>query len=146
MNAKFSIRPAASDAAETLATLHHDSFGMEKWSLEQMQGSLALPTTKAWLAYDGDLPVGFILCQALPEETEILTFCVSTTRRREHIGEFLLRQAMSEAKDGKIFLEVAADNLAARKLYEKLGFTVTGTRVNYYKRGAVTANAVVYSA
>lgn len=129
-----------------LASLHAESFGVEAWSCDQMRGSLALTTTRGWIAHDGDKPAGFILCQALPGECEILTFCIAPALRRQGIGAALLRFVLKDAQAaaGKIFLEVAADNAAARKLYEKLGFTVTGTRVNYYKRGAVTVDAVRY--
>jgi ribosomal-protein-alanine N-acetyltransferase len=146
VDGKLSIREATLPLAPALAVLHAESFGPEGWSLDQMRGSLALTTTRGWIAYDGDKPAGFILCQMLPNETEILTFCVTPALRRQKIGEALLRLVVENAKadGGRIFLEVAADNAAARRLYEKLGFTVTGSRANYYKRGAVTVDAVRY--
>lgn len=145
MDGKLIIRAATLPQAPVLAALHAESFGVEAWSLDQMRGSLALTTTRTWIACDGELPAGFILCQALPGECEILTFCVAPAQRRQRIGEALLRFMIKHAEqNGRIFLEVAADNAAARRLYEKLGFTVTGTRANYYKRGAVTVDAVKY--
>lgn len=146
MDGPFQIRTASLPLAPVLTRLHAESFGTEGWSLEQMRGSLALTTTKAWIAYDGETPAGFILCQALPGETEILTFCVAPSKRRQKIGEALLGCVLeaAAAKKAPIFLEVAADNNAARKLYERLGFAVTGSRANYYKRGAVTVDAVRY--
>ena len=147
MGEKLIIRAATLPQAPALTTLHAESFGPEGWSCDQMRGSLALTTTKAWIAQDGATPAGFILCQALPGECEILTFCVKPALRRQRIGETLLRLALEsmQNEDGKVFLEVAADNAAARRLYEKLGFAVTGSRANYYKRGAVTVDAVQYT-
>lgn len=147
MSGSILIGPALLPQAAMLAALHAESFGVECWSTEQFRGSLALTTTRAWLARADGKPAGFILCQILPEEAEILTLCVSPARRRSAIGESLLRQAMADARDAGariLLLEVAADNLAARKLYERLGFLITGTRANYYKRGAVTVDAVMY--
>jgi len=147
MSGRFLIRRASLSEAAVLATLHAESFGEERWSADQIKDSLTLATTKSWIAYDEDTPLGFILCQIVPGETEILTLCVSPARRRQRIAEALLRHMMDAVRaDGgaKIFLEVAADNHAARKLYEQQGFTVTGTRAGYYKRGAVTVDGVMY--
>ena len=44
---------------------------------------------------------------------------------------------------GKIFLEVAADNLPARRFYDSCGFVETGCRKNYYKRSETRCDAVI---
>jgi ribosomal-protein-alanine N-acetyltransferase len=131
--------------APLLAEIHQQCFGGESWNLEQMRGSLGLETTKGWIAYRNNIPAGFILCQTMVDQTEILTFCVRPAQQRKNIGAQLLQKAIDTlGMNGKFFLEVAADNRAARALYEKLGFKITGTRTNYYKRGAVTVDAVMY--
>ena len=43
----------------------------------------------------------------------------------------------------KILLEVAADNMPARKLYDSCGFVEIGCRKNYYKRGETCCDAVI---
>ncbi|MGE3624629.1 MAG: ribosomal protein S18-alanine N-acetyltransferase [Bdellovibrionales bacterium] len=148
MIGRLSIQPATYGHASVLAALHAECFGKECWNLAQIEGSLGLPTTHGWIAHNGETPIAFILFQVLPGQAEILTFGVHPSVQRQNIGSALLRHAMNVLrKDGntRIFLEVAADNYAARKLYETVGFTVTGTRTNYYKRGAVTVDAVVYA-
>jgi ribosomal-protein-alanine N-acetyltransferase len=147
MAGKLIINAVLVSMAPALATMHAESFGRECWSLKQIQGSLAQPATRAWMACEGDVATGFIFCQMMPPEAEILTFCVNPARRQHGIGAALLGHALESlrAEGGrKMFLEVAADNSAARKLYERFGFTVTGTRANYYKRGVVTVDAVMY--
>ena len=42
----------------------------------------------------------------------------------------------------KILLEVAADNMPARQLYDSCGFVEIGCRKNYYKRGETRCDAV----
>ena len=42
-----------------------------------------------------------------------------------------------------IYLEVRESNHSARALYESLGFTVSGTRKNYYRRGDGHEHAVL---
>jgi len=148
MSRTILIQPVLASMAPTLTELHAESFGVECWNLAQMEGSLELATTRAWAASEGDAVTGFILCQIIPKQIEILTFCVSPTRRQQGIGAALLRRAiaaMREQSGGKVFLEVAADNNAARKLYEDHGFTIIGKRANYYKRGAVTVDGLMYA-
>ena len=43
----------------------------------------------------------------------------------------------------KIVLEVAADNMPARQLYDSSGFVEMGCRKNYYKRGETCCDAVI---
>ena len=43
----------------------------------------------------------------------------------------------------KILLEVAADNIPARQLYDSCGFVEIGCRKNYYKRGETRCDAVI---
>jgi ribosomal-protein-alanine N-acetyltransferase len=141
------IKPTAPEDAPLLAPLHAASFGAAAWNLEQIKGSLALPTTRGWVASQDGKPVGFILGQMTSQETEILTFAVHPESQRRGIGEKLLREFIhtsQKAETARIFLEVAADNHAAAKLYEKLGFRKSGTRTNYYQRGALTLDAVLY--
>ena len=43
----------------------------------------------------------------------------------------------------KILLEVAADNMPARQLYDSCGFFEIGCRKNYYKRGETRCDAFI---
>jgi ribosomal-protein-alanine N-acetyltransferase len=88
---------------------------------------------------------GLILCRAVADEAELLTLCVAPEAQGAGQGTELLRAALAEAKQRGLthmHLEVAEDNTPARKLYEKLGFTVVGHRPNYYAGGR---SAVLYS-
>jgi ribosomal-protein-alanine N-acetyltransferase len=141
------IRAVSPNHARLLTAIHAAGFGDAAWSLAQMQGSLALKTTKGWAAFENGQPVGFILAQILPDQAEILTLAVHPDARRRGIGERLLQKLMELTQgDGnaRVFLEVAADNYAAGGLYEKLGFRQFGTRPDYYKRGAARIDAILY--
>lgn len=145
---KPDIQKISADQAPLLATLHRESFGPAGWDMKQMEGSLALDTTEGWSASTHQELTGFILCQFTPEAIEILTFCVKPDRQRQKIGERLLRHAVQESKTRgatKVFLEVAADNVAAIKLYEKAGFKITGKRANYYKRDEKQVDALAFT-
>ena len=43
----------------------------------------------------------------------------------------------------KITLEVAADNILAKRLYYSAGFAKVGCRKNYYQRGEIRCDAVI---
>lgn len=140
------IRPVSPALAPALTALHAESFGQEAWSLSQVEGSLALGTTWGWAVYEGNAPVGFVLCQAVPQQIEILTLCVRPSSQRQKIGESLMRYVITAArKNGihKIILEVAVDNDAALGLYTRLNFREIGMRRGYYRRKAESADAVM---
>jgi len=114
-------RLATKDNASVLAALHGESFGEARWSLAQIADSLALETTQAFLALEAKKPQGFILCQIVAEEAEIMTFCVAPSARRKGVGMLLLKAAVALARRKNahlLFLEVAANNAAALALYE----------------------------
>ena len=91
---------------------------------------------------------GFILVRVVADETEILSIAVSPDRRQRGLASRLLEQACHRATGqgaARIFLEVAAANLPARKLYEKYGFREVGQRKAYYEDGddALVLSAVL---
>jgi ribosomal-protein-alanine acetyltransferase len=141
------IKPVGIDDLDELTQLHAASFGDACWSKDQMRGSLELPTTQGWGAMSNRKLAGFILCQTLPDQREILTFCVDPALRRQKIGELLIWHAITDAQHSacnKVFLEVAADNDPACKLYQKLGFKLFGNRPGYYQRGNGPVDAHLY--
>jgi ribosomal-protein-alanine N-acetyltransferase len=140
---RLTIRKATPEDASVLVALHAGSFGAACWSLSQLASSLALETTLA-LVVEDDAPRGFILCQLVAGEAEILTFCVAPLARRQGAGTLLVAEAIRTAREQKVtqmFLDVAADNAAALSLYQKSGFQISGTRVAYYRRGEKKVDA-----
>jgi ribosomal-protein-alanine N-acetyltransferase len=81
-------------------------------------------------------PGGFALGRAVAGEAELLTLAVDPARRRQGLGALLLADFEAEAayrKAQEAFLEVAADNVAARQLYASAGYSETGQRRGYYR-------------
>ena len=115
-----------------LAAIHAVSFD-DHWSARALAELLATPGTFA-LYLDG----GFIVVRIAGGEAEILTLTVRPARRRRGIGASLVRSAASHAEQrgaGRLFLEVAFGNMAARGLYGSLGFGEVGRRKAYYALG-----------
>lgn len=127
--------------APLLAALHGDGFAAP-WDADAFGALLAHPGAFGLLAVTGngeaETPVGFILLRRAADEAEIITLVVLSSHRLRGIGRALLDGACAEA--GRIgvfnvFLEVGAENAAARALYEGAGFVAGGVRRGYYGRG-----------
>ena len=104
-----------------------------------------LATTQGWVALMENRSAGFLLAQMTEGEVDILTFCVRPVHRKQGVGESLLRQVLkSVSSRATIHLEVAADNQAARGLYERCGFNQIGVRKGYYRRGKDFVDALSY--
>jgi ribosomal-protein-alanine N-acetyltransferase len=78
---------------------------------------------------------GFCAFWLVVDEIHINNVAIRPALRGQGIGTHLMRRVFEEAKRlgaRRATLEVRRSNEAARRLYERLGFTVTGTRPNYY--------------
>jgi len=71
--------------------------------------------------------------RGVASEGEILTIGVIPEVQAQGIGTFLLGTMLQESVE-VVFLDVAADNDPAIKLYKRAGFEVVGRRPGYYKR------------
>lgn len=139
------IRTGSGLDSPALAALHAICFeGKDRWRETQIAGSLGLETTLCLLAQEGDRIDGFLLAQVVRDEAEILTLCIHPAHRRAGQGEALVRNLLSWPGVSVVFLDVAADNKIARRLYERCGFTVIGFRPGYYKRDESAVDAVNY--
>ena len=90
--------------------------------------------------------VGYIIAHIVADEAEILSLAVAPLARRRGVGTALLGHLIAQRKAqnfGTIWLEVAADNLTAIRLYEKAGFIVSGHRPRYYRRPGGAVDAVL---
>lgn len=121
--------------AAALAAIHAASFPSgEQWDAGAMTAQLSQPGVFGWLEDSG----GLILARVAADEAEVLTLAVVPEARRRGVGRMLLTQACAEAAArgaATMFLEVAADNDAARALYAALGFRPVGQRRAYYPGG-----------
>jgi ribosomal-protein-alanine N-acetyltransferase len=80
--------------------------------------------------------VGFCACWMVFDELHVNSFAVTPIWRRRGAATRLLRAVFAEALASgatSATLEVRASNVAARRLYEKLGFNVEGIRRDYYQ-------------
>lgn len=128
------ILPAGLPHAALLAELHKAGFP-QPWSEKALAELLAMPGAFAFVVQEEGEPVGFVLARVAADEAEIVTIAVIPDCRRSGFGGRLMDRVLDEARRRgavRLFLEVAEDNRAARRLYENLGFAEVGRRRKYY--------------
>jgi len=106
----------------------------QRWGADALALQLGLPGAFGLMA-GAD---GFVLARVAADEAEILTLAVVPRQRRHGIGTLLLSAAFARAAEAgavAMLLEVAEANIAARSLYEKLGFSPVGRRRGEYAAG-----------
>lgn len=119
-----------------VAALHSICFE-ESWHTELLGKILSVPGTFGLFCRTCGKISGFIICRTSEQEGEILSLAVAPTVRRNGLARALLDATKAHAMTKEIealFLEVAEDNMAARRLYENSGFEIVGHRLHYYRR------------
>ena len=117
-----------------MARLHSRAFAGQGrgWSADEFADLLASPLTCFRAA-----PHGFALSRVIADEAELLTLATDPEHRRQGVGAALLAAVEADvAARGarRHYLEVAADNIAARGIYSRAGYIQTGRRAGYYAR------------
>lgn len=106
------------------------------WSASLFLSELAQRSTRSYLVarHDGEV-VGYAGMMFTGLEAHITNIAVDPTFQGCKVGTRLLLSLVIEAiarGAETISLEVRVSNVAARKMYEKFGFSVAGTRKGYY--------------
>lgn len=131
-------------SASEMSAMHKNCFPSRPWKAADFE-SLMQQNGVFW-GVDHERR-GFVLARTAGTEAEILMLVVDPEHRRQGVGRDLLANVLQtcpllEAKH--LFLEVAADNVAASALYKGLNFIEVGRRKGYYVRGeAPPVDAVI---
>ena len=149
---KVEIEPAVKSASGVFVTrmTEHDllevveieeASGLSRWGweayhaeLRQKSGTLMFVASTA-TPKSGCRLSGFIASRLIADELHVNNVAVRDAYRRIGIARPLLERVLAEAREAgatAAFLELRASNEAAKALYSRCGFTVTGERRNYY--------------
>ncbi len=123
---------------DDLAAIHAASFTTPApWSAPALQS--ATESAGGFLLRDG---AGFLIGRAIAGEAEMLTLATRPDARGRGIGGRLVAAFLTKATENAdtAFLEVAADNAPALRLYTRHGFAIVATRRRYY--GATDAHVM----
>jgi len=144
----LSLLWASPDRAEDIADLHARLFD-PPWDAENIAQLIEHPAAAAFVAQvrEPKTLVGFVIGQIAADEAEILSVGVAPQWQRRGIARRMIEglvRAAQRAEVRRLYLEVAADNTPALKLYKGLGFVAAGRRKAYYRRpGGQPVDAVV---
>lgn len=135
---------SAADLPDVLA-LEKECFS-KPWTMGQMQSSLGRKSFSLLGAKGASGLLGYVSLQIIAPELEILNIAVHPAFRGQGVGRGLAFTALQLGfKQGATtcYLEVAADNSPALRLYKGLGFAATGTRKGYYQEAGRNVDAVI---
>lgn len=127
---------------ETLYTIERECFTLEAFSKKQLTSLLQSPYSISLLAKMNEEIVGFIIVLTYKQKDEkvghIYTLDVARKARRKGVGFKLLEcieQILTDKGVKLCILETGKNNMAARKLYRKLGYVEIGLVKNFYPQG-----------
>jgi ribosomal-protein-alanine N-acetyltransferase len=109
------------------------------WRLSSFKGELEnRPISNPYVIVFKPLEkvIGYVIYWHIRNEVQISNIAILPDYRQMGVGEGVLRKVLPEMRRKGaefVFLEVRPSNLAARCLYEKIGFTILGLRRGYYR-------------
>jgi len=130
------LRAAVEDDLEVVGAIEHASFS-DPWSSGDFREVMASPRSIFLVAEKEGMPVdGYAIAMFVGDEAEILNIAVVPGMRGTGIGRVLLYamiEMLRERQVASVFLEVRESNVAARALYERVGFEEISKRKKYYR-------------
>ena len=121
------------------------------WNIKNIENHLVKKNNLSIGYFHDDILCGFLIGEKIDSldsfHLEIHIIYISKQYRRNSHGTNILKFLDNNKKllnISKIFLEVAEDNLAAIKFYEKNNFVFFKFRHNYYKYKNKSVNAMCY--
>ena len=138
------IRPATNADVPRVLEIEREASTAAHWAESDYRNALTAESPRRLiLVAEQDQHVeGFLVARcAHAAEWEIENVVVAEAARRKGLGVSLLQsflerihaQSPTSEKAGVVHLEVRESNLAARRLYEKSGFSLDSKREKYYR-------------
>ena len=93
---------------------------------------------------DKTITLGFIVIKKISPDAEIHNLIIKDNYRNQGLGKVLIRLILGALEESitRIYLEVAANNEPALRLYRALGFTEIGRRQGYYSGDKLQSDAI----
>lgn len=108
------------------------------WKLENLLSEIDQPFSFSFkLSMEQDL-VGYCFSVLIFENLQINNICIDKKYQKKGLGFLLLNGVINQARvegAGIVTLEVNSNNLAALKLYEKVGFKKGRIKNRFYSNG-----------
>lgn len=108
----------------------------DPWSERSIASEVENPLSLWLVAVQDGRAAGYVGSQTVLGETDMMNVAVHPESRRQGIAEALIQELICRLRERGsrcLTLEVRQSNLAARYLYEKMGFQQVGKRPGYYR-------------
>ena len=129
------FRMARPDDIEEILAIDEASFH-KSWSKEFLEYKVKFKSFFLLVAVIDEKIIAYIAADLSNKETEIIRLAVAPDMRRCGIAEKICRKFIDNLKktklSDKLWLYIRESNIAAIKLYEKLGFEHVATDKGYY--------------
>lgn len=121
------------ESAAEIFSLAGASFGESPWTLSAFEKELANKWAQYLVMLEDELVIGFASGVLIADELSIGHVAIVQAKQGQGYGYLLLKQWLDNLPvNTRALLEVRAGNIAAQKLYEKIGFTSYYVRKGYY--------------
>lgn len=136
----LAFRPMRRSDLDAVLAIEQRAFP-QPWSRSFFEKELGTPQARCTVATTDDETatiVGYTVCWRVLDEVHLLNVAVHVEHRGAAVGRRLVEDvlAVGRATGGRVvYLEVRAGNVAARRLYRRLGFRDLGVRRGYYGPG-----------
>ena len=138
------IRPMMEIDLPDVAAIEQKSYAFP-WSENIFRDCLRVGYTCRALDLAGQI-IGYAVMSLGAGEAHVLNVCVRDEYRSRGFGQRLLEHLLERAQASGVneaFLEVRPSNLAAIRLYQRLGFEQIGIRRGYYQAPDGREDAIV---
>lgn len=122
------------DFLNDILQIERESF-KKPWTCDMFKSSLKNEKIKFKVIIENGQVLAYSLFWIIGTETEILNIAVSPKFRRQSLGSKMIEYICSFSRENgseSVFLEVGAENEAAKKLYFSFGFEPIAIRKKYY--------------
>ncbi|MGI6452172.1 MAG: ribosomal protein S18-alanine N-acetyltransferase [Syntrophomonadaceae bacterium] len=134
LNSRFLIRKLTPDDLDEVMAIEEYSF-LSPWSRSSYLSEIANEfATYLVCDWEGQI-AGYIGAWVVFEDAHITNVAVNRDFRGKGVGKALMwavEDMARKKKAGRILLEVRPSNHPALKMYEQMGYRITGIRKDYY--------------
>jgi ribosomal-protein-alanine N-acetyltransferase len=134
---EIEFRPYRAADLDAICAIERRTFPLP-WTRDQIADLLAHSAGIGWVASFSTAGVaGYAIGWVAADEAELADLAVAEEFRGRGLGSGLVHAFAREAGvrgARRMYLEVRASNAGAKRLYERLGFSVVGRRTGYYQR------------